>query len=67
VLEKLSKMKPHKAPGIDNFNSSMLREVASSIAFPLCEIFNGSIEMGELEKGKCNTYIQKQRNKITAM
>ena len=46
VQEKLSKMKPNKAPGIDNFNSSMLREVA--IASPLCEIFNGSIEMGQV-------------------
>ena len=26
----------------------MLREVASSIASPLCEIFKGSIEMGEV-------------------
>ena len=40
-------MKPNKAPGIDNFNSSMLREVSSAIASPLCEIFNGSIEMGQ--------------------
>ena len=48
VQDKLSKMKPNKAPGIDNFNSSMLREVASAIASPLCEIFNGSIEMGEV-------------------
>ena len=44
----MSKMKPNKAPGIDNFNSSMLREVSSAIASPLCEIFNGSIEMGEV-------------------
>ena len=48
VQEKLSKMKPNKAPGIDNFNSSMLREVSSAIASPLCEIFNGSIEMGQV-------------------
>ena len=48
VQEKLSKMKPNKAPGLDNCNSSMLREVASSIASPLCEIFKGSIEMGEV-------------------
>ena len=46
VQEKLSKMKPNKAPGVDNFNSSMLREVASSIASPLCEILEGSIETG---------------------
>ena len=26
----------------------MLREVASAIVSPLCEIFNGSIEMGEV-------------------
>ena len=59
VQEKLSKMKPNKAPGIDNFNSSMLREVASSIASPLCEIFNGSIEMGEvpLDWKKANVII----------
>ena len=48
MQEKLSKMKPNKAPGIDNFNSSMLREVSSAIASPLCDIFNGSIEMGEV-------------------
>ena len=48
VQEKLSKMKPNKAPGIDNFNSSMLREVSSAIASPLCEIFNGILEMGEV-------------------
>ena len=48
MQEKLSKMKPNKAPGIGNFNSSMLREVASSIVSPLCEIFKGSIEMGEV-------------------
>ena len=48
VQEKLSKMKPNKAPGIDNFNSSMLREVVSSIASPLCEIFKGSLEIGEV-------------------
>ena len=47
VQEKLSKMKPNKALGVDNFNSSVLREVASSIASPLCEIFKGSIETGE--------------------
>ena len=38
----------YKGPGIDNFNSSMLRKVVSSIASPLCEIFKGSIEMGEV-------------------
>ena len=48
VQEKLSKIKPNKAPGIDNFSSSMLREVSSAIASPLCEIFNGSIEMEEV-------------------
>jgi hypothetical protein len=48
VQEKLSKMKPNKAPGIDNFNSSMLREISSVIASPLCEIFNGSIVMGQV-------------------
>ena len=48
MQEKLSKIKPNKASGIDNFNSSMLGEVASSIASPLCEIFNGGIEMGEV-------------------
>ena len=48
VQEKLSKMKPNNAPGIDSFNSSMLREVASSVASPLCEILKGSIEMGEV-------------------
>ena len=46
--EKRSQMKPNKAPGIDNINSSMLREVASSIASPLCEIYKGSIETGEV-------------------
>ena len=56
VEEKLSKMKPNKAPGVDNFNSSMLREVSSAIASPVCEIFNGRSPSG-LEKGKCNTYI----------
>ena len=50
VHEKISKMKRNKAPGIDNFNSSMLREIASSIASPLCEIFKGCIEMGEVPR-----------------
>ena len=35
VQEKLSKMKPNKAPGIDKLNSSILREVPSSIASPI--------------------------------
>ena len=46
VQENVSKMKPNNAPGIDNFNSSAVREVASSIASPLCETIKGSIEMG---------------------
>ena len=61
-------MKPNKAPGIDNFNSLMLREVASSIASPLCEIFKGSTEMGEvpLDWKRANvTPIYKTKEKIT--
>ena len=56
VQETLSQMKPNKAPGVDTFNSSMLREVASSIASPLCEMFKGSIKTGEvpLDRKKAN-------------
>ena len=67
VKEKLSKMKPEKAPGVDNFNSSMLREVASSVACPLCEILKGSIEMGEVpldrKKQMLHLYTKTKENK----
>ena len=63
-------MKLNKAPGIDNFNSLMLREIASSIASPLCEICKGSIEMGEvpLDWKRANgtpIYKKKKKNVIT--
>ena len=49
-------MTPNKAPGIDNLNTSVSRDVASSIVCQLCEIFkgNGRSPSG-LEKGKYYT------------
>lgn len=48
VLEKLLQLKPYKAPGIDELNSTMLREVATAIAPLLSEIFADSMETGEV-------------------
>ena len=54
VLKKLTHLKPYKAPGVDNLNSTILREVAPAIASPLSEIFTQSMAKGEVpEDWKC--------------
>ena len=54
VLNKLTHLKPYKAPGVDNLNSTILREVAPAIVSPLSEIFTESMTKGEVpEDWKC--------------
>ena len=48
MLKKLTHSKPYKAPGVDNLNLTILREVASAIASPLSEIFTESMAKGEV-------------------
>ena len=50
-VEKLLKdLKPHKAPGLDNFHPAVLRNAAESISYPLTKIFQMSLEHSELPK-----------------
>ena len=54
VLNKLTHLKPYKAPGVDNLNSTILREVAPAIVSSLSEIFTESMAKGEVpEDCKC--------------
>ena len=48
VLDRLSKLKPFKAPGPDGIHSYILRECSSSICKPLCMLFNQSLQCGQL-------------------
>jgi hypothetical protein len=48
VLEKLNQLKPGKAPGVDNLQTSFLKEVKDEIAKPLCRIFRESMESGQV-------------------
>ena len=47
VMKKLTHLKPIKAPGVDNLNSTTLREVAPAIAYPLSEIVTESLAKGK--------------------
>ena len=54
VLKKLTHLKPYEDPGVDNLNSTIVREVAPTIASPLSEIFTESMAKGEVpEDWKC--------------
>ena len=48
MLDRLSKLKPFKAPGPDELHSYILRECSSSIYKPLCMLFNQSLQCGQL-------------------
>jgi hypothetical protein len=46
VLNRLLKLKPNKAPGLDKLVPKILVEAASYVSKPLCMIFNRSINTG---------------------
>lgn len=46
VFYRLTKLKPNKAPGVDNIVPKVLIETAKYVAKPLCLIFNKSLEEG---------------------
>src|SRR6267154_2524046 len=46
IYEKLKILKQNKAPGVDNFDSGFLNEVADVIRYPLTKIFRKSLESG---------------------
>ena len=48
MLQKLKKLDPTKAPGVDDISSRVLVELAAEIAEPLAAIFQNSLETGEV-------------------
>ena len=48
VLQKLNKLDPTKAPGVDGISSRVLVELADEISEPLAAIFQNSPETGEV-------------------
>ena len=50
VLQKLKKLDPTKAPGVDGISSRVLVELAGEIAEPLAAIFQNSLETGEVPR-----------------
>src|SRR6267154_6323558 len=46
IYEKLKMLKQNKAPGVDNFDSGFLNEVADVISYPLTKKFRKSLESG---------------------
>ena len=50
VLQKLTKLSPTKAPGVDGISSRVLVELADEIAEPLAIIFQNSLETGEVPR-----------------
>jgi hypothetical protein len=48
VQRKLSLLNVNKSPGPDNIHPRVLKEAASVLAFPLCQIFRCSLETGQL-------------------
>ena len=50
VLQKLQKIDPTKAPGVDGISSRVLVELADEIAEPLAAIFQNSLETGEVPR-----------------
>ena len=50
VLQKIQKLDPTKAPGVDGISSRELVELADEIAEPLAAIFQNSLETGEVPR-----------------
>ena len=50
VLQKLQKLDPTKAPGVDGISSRVLVELADEIVKPLAAIFQNSLETGEVPR-----------------
>ena len=48
VLQKLNKLDPTKAPGVDGISSRVLVELDDEVAEPLAAIFQNSLETGEV-------------------
>ena len=48
VKEQLSRLNTNKAPGPDGIHPYVLRELAAEIAYPVCKLYNQSLEEGAL-------------------
>ena len=48
VKEQLGNLREDKAPGPDNMQSGVLREVAEQVSEMLTDIFNSSLESGQV-------------------
>ena len=46
--EQLSRLNTNKAPGPDGIHPYVLRELAAEIAYPVCKLYNQSLEEGTL-------------------
>ena len=58
VKEQLGNLRVDKAPGPDNMQPRVLREVAEKVSEMLTDIFNSSLESGQVpEIRKCNNII----------
>ena len=56
VFEKISKLKPFKAPGPDEIHPYTLKECSYSLCEPLCMLYNQSLQSGQLPQDlKCAT------------
>ena len=54
VFEKISKLKPFKAPGPDEIHPYTLKECSYSLCEPLCMLYNQSLQSGQLlQDWKC--------------
>ena len=48
IRSKLKKLKPNKSPGVDQYPSNFLKELAEVICFPLETLFRNSLLSGEV-------------------
>ena len=46
IIKKITKLKPNKAPGPDGLHPTIIKELRLEIAYPLCLLFNMSLEQG---------------------
>ncbi|CAG2200123.1 unnamed protein product [Mytilus edulis] len=57
VLRHLNALKIDKSPGMDKLHPRLLKEIAESLAKPLCIIYNQSLENEELYYNDCRAEI----------